>query len=331
MNTTIFLDVNRFARRTDFLHGAFGALAGRAGLVLVAAVLVLGLAQARLTRSMARPGLAASSWPLLAVAITLGLGDVLGHVLDRARPAASLKGIELIGTPGTGFSLPDLRVAAAAAVAVGLLVLGARAAGALGALVALVLAFAEIYVGAHYPLDELAALGLGTLVAVAGFPLARHRAMGTATARRPPSLTAELAGLGRAGSLGHAGPAATPVPLAATGSVRLLEAPSGGGEVGTLPKPRLVALQPASVAGTAAGQAAVPARGSGSAGGAGPLGAAPPVAGVPAAATGAAGDSASGSVKAGPLPSFLGGGSSSDEKAATIAVFPRPPAPSGGA
>jgi undecaprenyl-diphosphatase len=246
VNTTIFLDVNRFARHSAFLHGVLGGLAGRAGLAVLAAVLVLGLAQARLARSRLRPGFIALAWPVVALALGLGIAELIGHVLDRARPPAVLRGIEVIGTPGTGFALPDLRATAAAAICVGLLVLGAPASAALALLVALVVAFTGIYTGAHFPLDEVVGLVLGAVVAFVGLPVARHRPAG-ATATHPhrtPSLTADLAGFGRASAMANAGPAATPPQLAATGSVRLLEAPSGAGASGALPKPLVASLQP---------------------------------------------------------------------------------------
>lgn len=303
MNTTLFHDINRFAAKTAFLHGVLGTLAGRAGLVVLAVLLVLGVAEARLGHFRARPGLGASLWPLVALGVSLGAGELVGHVLDRARPDQVLHGIEVIGTPATGFSLPDLRATAAAAICVALVALGSRLIALLTLLAALVIGFSEIYVGAHFPLDELAGLALGAVVALLAVPLLRRSTATAGAAHRPPSLTAELAGLGRAGSLAQSGPAATPVPLAATGAVRLLEAPAGG-EVGTLPPPRLAGLQPAEWLRTTSAAPASPA--SATPGGAGSAGA--------VAAAGA---------KAGPLPN-PGGGSPIDQ-VATIAVFPRPP------
>ncbi|HTW99287.1 MAG TPA: hypothetical protein VMD59_10945, partial [Acidimicrobiales bacterium] len=195
----------------------------------------------------------------------------------------------------------------------------------LALLVTLLVGFTEIYVGAHYPIDELAGLGLGAVVALVGWPLLRagaaagngpHRQHAHAHAHaggHTLSLAGELSGLGRP-AVGSSGPAAQPVPLAATGSVRLLEAPRTG-ELGTLPPPlrRRPAAVPASPAPLAA--AGLASAGGSAAGGS--------TAGAPPASRARARD---GDAGAATTTSTAGVGASDGTGREPIAVFPRPPA-----
>ncbi len=235
MNTSIFLDINRLAEHSSWAHPVFEALAGTVGLVVVVALLLAGLAHAGWRRSRASARLAAGS--LAAVLLALGLGEAISHLLNRPRPFAALSGIEVLGAHPGGSPLPDLHATLAGAVLVVLFVLGERALGAVAAPVALLVAFAGIYVGAYFPTDALVGLLLGAAVAVFAIPLVHRRGDGVDVGRVPTSLSGDLAALAR--PIAGAGPAAHPVPIAATGSVRLLETGSERGDAG-LPPPRRV-------------------------------------------------------------------------------------------
>jgi membrane-associated phospholipid phosphatase len=172
MGTSWFLELNRFARKTPALHGFMSYYAERAlsplgaGLLAVAAFVLCGLVFARHKAT----GVAGATWAVLGGGITFGLCRLLVPLLGQPHPYQSLAHLELLVPRAAGYSLPDTRTAVAAAVAVGL-VLGRRHWVGVGALLAtLLLAFARVYVGAAFPADVAAGLGLGAAVGLAGWP-----------------------------------------------------------------------------------------------------------------------------------------------------------------
>ena len=78
-----------------------------------------------------------------------------------------MAGVQLLVDKTTDFSFPSDHATAAGAVAVGL-VLTNRRWGIFAGVLAVVMAFTRVYVGAHYPADVLAGLALGGAVAAAG-------------------------------------------------------------------------------------------------------------------------------------------------------------------
>ena len=75
--------------------------------------------------------------------------------------------IQLLVHKTTDFSFPSDHATAVGAVAVGLLFTNRRW-GTIAAVLAIVMAFTRVYVGAHYPGDVLAGLALGGTVAAVG-------------------------------------------------------------------------------------------------------------------------------------------------------------------
>ncbi|WP_225433708.1 phosphatase PAP2 family protein [Mycolicibacterium mucogenicum] len=72
----------------------------------------------------------------------------------------------------TDGGFPSIHAVIAAAVAAGLWLTN-RYLGVVAAVAAVVMAFARVYVGAHYPSDVLAGLALGVVVSSAGYFLFR--------------------------------------------------------------------------------------------------------------------------------------------------------------
>ena len=91
------------------------------------------------------------------------------------RPARTpiIRAVLVLATRSADFSFPSDHAVMAGAVAVGLVFVSRRLA-ALAAVAALVMAFARVYIAAHYPADVAVGLVLGAVVAVAVY-LAAHR------------------------------------------------------------------------------------------------------------------------------------------------------------
>jgi undecaprenyl-diphosphatase len=87
------------------------------------------------------------------------------------RPYTHLSGVLVLVTRSTDPSFPSDHATMAGAAAVGLWLVERRL-GLLAGAAALLMCFARVYVGAHYPRDVLAGLIVGAAVAVTGYWLA---------------------------------------------------------------------------------------------------------------------------------------------------------------
>ncbi len=163
-----FAAVQQLARDTPWLHGAVVGYA-EYGVVLVAALLLAALAVAR--RGSDRD-LAAAGWAGVATVLAVAVNQPVGALVAEARPYATHPGALLLVSRTGDYSFPSDHAVMAGAAAVGLLIASRRLGWwAVGA--ALVMAFARVYVGAHYPQDVLAGLALGGLVAGLGWLVLR--------------------------------------------------------------------------------------------------------------------------------------------------------------
>ena len=168
LDDQLLLAINSFARHTPALHGPLLAYA-KYGVVLFAAVLLAALVAARHRSSR---DLAATGWAVVALLAGLALNQPVGHVFTEARPYATHPGILRLADVTTDFSFPSDHAVMAGAVAAGLL-LAHRRLGALAVAAALLMAFARVYIGAHYPWDVLGGLAFGALIAVLGWLVLR--------------------------------------------------------------------------------------------------------------------------------------------------------------
>lgn len=164
-----FLHVNEFARHSPGLHEPL-RLYAQYGVLLFAAVLALGWWTAR-TNPNPR-AMAAALWAPVAALVALGLNQPLGRLVHEARPYTAFPHALVLVAHSPDFSFPSDHAVMAGAVAAGVL-LTHRRLGLITLAAAVVLAFARVYVGAHFPLDVIAGLLLGAAVTVATFLAAR--------------------------------------------------------------------------------------------------------------------------------------------------------------
>ena len=156
-----FLWVNHLAQHTGWLHPVARDYAVD-GVGLFAVLLLVGVWTARGTaRDLAR-ALLAGGGVLLAVA----LNQPLVHAVDEQRPFRALPHVLLLVHASTDGSFPSDHATMAGATAAGLWFVHRRVA-AVATVAALLMAFDRVYVGAHYPVDVLAGLVLGSAVAAA--------------------------------------------------------------------------------------------------------------------------------------------------------------------
>ncbi|SDG49801.1 phosphatase PAP2 family protein [Klenkia brasiliensis] len=185
LDDQLLFEVNHIARSTPGLHGVVLGYATY-GVVLFAVLLILGLLA---TRSGSDRQLAAAGWAAGAPLIAVGLNQPLVGLVAEARPYTSHPGVLVLATRSSDYSFPSDHAVMAGAAAAGLW-LASRRLGwvALGA--ALLMAFARVYIAAHYPWDVAAGLLVGAVVTVVGWALLR-RLLTTLTQRlrRQPGLS----------------------------------------------------------------------------------------------------------------------------------------------
>ncbi|HQZ34045.1 MAG TPA: phosphatase PAP2 family protein [Ilumatobacteraceae bacterium] len=167
MDNSIFRWINRLTNRTGWAHGFFTSYA-KYGIVLFAVLLVAAYLDGRQHDDLR--AVAGSVWAAGAALAALGIGQLIGGAIGRARPYDAMTGVHLLVDKTTDFSFPSDHATAAGAVAVGLLLTNRRL-GIVAAVLAIVMAFTRVYVGAHYPGDVIAGLALGGAVAAAGMVL----------------------------------------------------------------------------------------------------------------------------------------------------------------
>jgi undecaprenyl-diphosphatase len=166
MDYQLFQAINGLAGRSHALDVLMIAIATYSPLLYALALLALWLTWRQVNQ---RGALIAGVSALVA----LGLGQLLGAAFPRERPYLVHHVMQLI-SHSVDTSFPSDHTTMAFAVAVGVWVFNRRAGVLLLALGA-VLAFARVFVGAHYPGDVLGGAILGTLTSAAFVRLAGTR------------------------------------------------------------------------------------------------------------------------------------------------------------
>lgn len=164
LDDRLLSNVNTLARATSWLHAPLVDYA-RYGVVLFGVLLVTGLFVAR--RRSARK-LAAAGWACAAVLVAVAVNQPIGRLFGEARPYAAHPTLLVLAGRTSDFSFPSDHAVMAGTVA-GALLLVSRRLGVLAVGAALLMAFARVYIAAHYPWDVAAGLLLGAAVALLGW------------------------------------------------------------------------------------------------------------------------------------------------------------------
>jgi undecaprenyl-diphosphatase len=167
-DTSLFLEINQFAGQTAWLHAPLTLYAAY-GILLFAGLLAAGWFVAR-REGAAR--MAALGWAGLGTVVAVALNQPLVQLFHEARPYTNLHEILVLAQRSTDFSFPSDHSTMAGAVTAGLFLVDPIL-GWVSLVLALVLAFARVYIGAHYPYDVLAGLFVGAAVVLLGYPVVR--------------------------------------------------------------------------------------------------------------------------------------------------------------
>jgi membrane-associated phospholipid phosphatase len=166
LDDRLLTDVNGFARSTPWLHGLVLGYATY-GVVLFAVLLLAGVLR---SRTGANRSLAAAGWACLVPLVAVGVNQPIGSFLDEARPYTTHPQLLVLASRSSDFSFPSDHAVMAGAAAAALWLVSRRL-GAIATIAALVMAFARVYVAAHYPWDVVAGLLLGASVSLVGWAL----------------------------------------------------------------------------------------------------------------------------------------------------------------
>jgi undecaprenyl-diphosphatase len=162
-----FDTINSLARHTGWLHTPMLDYANY-GIALFAGLLLVGWWVARSTGDQAT--MAAALWTPLGALAALAINQPIVNGVREARPYRVLPSMLLLAHPSSDYSFPSDHAVMAGAVAGGLFLVNRRL-GIVAALAALAMAFARVYIGAHWPDDVLVGLALGAAVTIGGFKL----------------------------------------------------------------------------------------------------------------------------------------------------------------
>jgi undecaprenyl-diphosphatase len=165
-----FLDVNAFSRATGWLHAPVTAFA-QYGVVLFALLLIAGWWTAR--RSADAAAVSASLWAPVGTVLAVGLNQPVVNEVAEPRPYAILPHVLVLVSHSADYSYPSDHAVMAGAVAAGLLMANRRV-GLLAVVAAALMAFARVYVGAHYPGDVIGGLVFGAVVTLLGHVVLRR-------------------------------------------------------------------------------------------------------------------------------------------------------------
>lgn len=164
LNTSWYLDVNSFARQTAWAHGFMHAYALWAGLTVLAILLVAAYFFCRFGPQAPRQ-VAITAVTGIAALVALGVNQGVGHAAGELRPFISHPSALVLVGKTNDFAFPSDHCVVAGAFIVGLFMVSWRW-GTAATVLGLLLGFARVYVGVHYPGDAVAGLLLGGVICV---------------------------------------------------------------------------------------------------------------------------------------------------------------------
>ena len=112
--------------------------------------------------------MAAALWAPLGTLIAVGINQPIADLVGEERPYAILPDILVLAQHTTGPAFASDHAVMAGAVTAGMFLVSRRL-GLVAAAAAVLMAFARVYIAAHYPIDVLAGLLLGAAVSLLGF------------------------------------------------------------------------------------------------------------------------------------------------------------------
>jgi undecaprenyl-diphosphatase len=163
-NMSWFWAINHLAAHTGRAHPVMAAFALWGGPVMLVLILAIAWWQHRRRPAAVADSTAAILTGIAAI-LALGVNQMVAQLWFERRPFVALHGVTVLLAHSADDSFPSDHATIAGALAVGIM-LFARRWGLLAVTVALLLAFARVYAGMHFPIDVLAGLAIGALVAL---------------------------------------------------------------------------------------------------------------------------------------------------------------------
>jgi undecaprenyl-diphosphatase len=164
-----FRAVDHLARATPWLHGPARIYAND-GVVVFAGLLLAAWVLARASGDLR--SVAASLWAPVGALVALGVNQLLVAGVAEPRPYDVLPHVLVLVHRSADGAFPSDHAVMAGSVTAGVLLVHRRL-GLVTAALAVLMALTRVYVGAHWPLDVVAGLAVGAVVALASYALVR--------------------------------------------------------------------------------------------------------------------------------------------------------------
>lgn len=172
INTTWYLDINRWARDSTWAHGAMATYSHDVGIGLLALCLLGAWWWARRSPASAR-AVAAVLWAAGGTVVAWGVAHYgLKPLVAERRPYLALAHVEVLLARTHGYSFPSGHATVSGAVIVGLFLARRWLAAIAAIILGLLLCFGRVYTGMHYPFDVVGGLVFGGVVVAVLWPIA---------------------------------------------------------------------------------------------------------------------------------------------------------------